>query len=428
MSDTLDTKLSDHSTLEMDTDDHVPATEGGGHTGMPATPVPGTPHHLPTLPEGTAPTPDWGKTPTQGDPGTQRPVTQPRPASRAQSEAPASPTPQRGVARVLYPDAPPHPPTSDEVDETDAARIKRLADAFRKAKLVPDQVESKGVVQFPNYSHPRCLGTRSLWPPYAADDELCAALTTLQAQDHHLVWATAYKTMEITETELDLLKLAFGIIEEEELIAEFKISDYSSNLAAKGGKGLLIVAHSLDAYRRLMSKKIITIRSKTKSATFFLQHDDSWGTHVIYDIHNAGSDFERDVLPRFWKFSGDAVATHESKKEGIILPKDLAYYQVPWNPKTHKGAKGIVWRVRFVGTKKTNEGSWAYPRHLGHSNKGVIEVRRPPLCSHCISHSHAQGLCQWWKDGAVTGSKTKPDQFQETEYKTIKSIKASKLA
>lgn len=161
--------------------------------------------------------------------------------------------------------------------------------------------ESMGTVTFPPYLYPRSLATKSLWGSYLVSDA-SALFYTKETAVHPYVWVTVYKTMTITQSETDLFLEGLKIIETEGLIGGFQPANYATAPPPppKGGKAFLVCCHNTDALRRIVQKKVWTIQTKTKSGTFFIQHDDSWATHVILDIHNAGPDFVKEVLLKLY--------------------------------------------------------------------------------------------------------------------------------
>lgn len=317
-------------------------------------------------------------------------------------------------------------PQDSSVPPKEKTRAEIAAD-FRKLKIATDQVEPRGTLNFPANAFPRCMASRLLWRDYLTNDDLAIMTTEERRLGKEFVWVSVYKTMTITESEVILFAEGLKIAKEEAVIADFDPSHYATEVPPKGAKAFLVSVANADALKRLMKNKVWTVRTKSKSATFFLSHDDTWGTHVIYDIHNGGADFVKDVLPRLYRHCGAAIATKETDKRNAVAFRDLAYHKVPRNDKTHKGAKGIVWRVRFHATPDANRTTWQAPRHLGISSKGTVEVRRPPLCSHCISYSHPQNLCKWWTDDLVAGSKTTPENFMETTWVDVGTVSLQKL-
>lgn len=314
-----------------------------------------------------------------------------------------------------------HNPLTTEEDKKD------LIQAFRAQVQAKEQPKNEGAITFPKYGYPRCISARSLWPAYLGSDETVLILDSAKKREHVFIWATAYKTMEITNRELELFTTGLAMYEALESGKGFKAGEYRLVPPPTSSKGFIILALDLDAAKRLLSKRVITVRSPTKATTFFLQTEKSWGSHIIFDVANGGRNFEKDVLPRIYRACKEGILHDTTTKPGHATFNDLAYYQVPWNPKTHKGAKGLIWRVRFKYTLAAMEPTWMLPRHLGSGNRGVIEVRRSPLCSHCISYSHAQILCQWWREGLVAGSKTAPKDPVEAEWKVIESHPLKKL-
>lgn len=193
---------------------------------------------------------------------------------------------------------------------------------------------------------------------------------------------------------------------------------------------MVVIANSKEAGQRLLSNRVITARSPVKSGTFWLHADNSWGTHIIVDITGGGNDFIKDILPRFWKTFGPVISRAKGKtdKATHVDLLDLAYYMVPMSEKTHKGSNVVRWRVRFKYEHICTTQEWVLPRSIGYSNRGMIGVHKAPFCSHCISESHAQAVCEWWKENLVAGAKVTPQNYVKAEWKKIPSVDPRKLA
>lgn len=82
---------------------------------------------------------------------------------------------------------------------------------------------------------------------------------------------------------------------------------------------------------------------------------------------------------------------------------------------------------QVIATPLANASSWEIPKHLGNGTRGLIEVKRPPICSHCISASHAQNLCNWWSEDTVAGSKIRPKEFLETTWEQVPTVKKTSV-
>ncbi|KAG8896436.1 hypothetical protein FRC01_011822 [Tulasnella sp. 417] len=236
---------------------------------------------------------------------------------------------------------------------------------------------------------------------------------------HPFIWVTVYKTIEPRQSELDLLALGLQKIEGLGLGGtEFKASHYSIVSPPKGSKAILLAALNKDATTRLLRKRTITVRTGPKSATFFLQGNTSWGSHIVVDIHRAGKDFEKDVLPKFYQTFKSAIGTDgkdkKGYKEGYVRFTQLRYYQVPWGKGSHEGSRMIVC-------------NWELPDSIGTSSKGVLTMHRPPFCPHCIAPVHEQALCEWWNEGLTSGSKTKPKNSIKVDWIEVGSISMKKL-
>ncbi|KIO27199.1 hypothetical protein M407DRAFT_23501 [Tulasnella calospora MUT 4182] len=313
---------------------------------------------------------------------------------------------------------------------------QKLINDFRNTKRTSDQEPDEGLVSFPRYSHPRSIHTSNFWDPYLRNGSAVATMATMKAKGAIFIWATAYKTSKITRSEEDLFKWGVLKLETLELVENLKLSEYSMPTVPRGAKAILVIAHSKEPAQRLLQNKVVTFRDgntqlgTTKSGTFWLQLDDTWGSHIIFDIHGGGTDFERDVLPHLWATLGKVMLRPKGSVErpSEIELSDLHYHKVVWNDKTHKGTHATVWRVRFKPTSAVNAQGWALPRSIGRSNRGLIGIVKSPFCSHCISYSHAQGCCEWWKDSLTAGTKSKPQNYIEVEWKKIPSINPKKLA
>ncbi|KIO32380.1 hypothetical protein M407DRAFT_18692 [Tulasnella calospora MUT 4182] len=184
---------------------------------------------------------------------------------------------------------------------------QKLIDDFRNAKRVSDQEPDEGLVSFPRYSHPRSIHASNFWDPYLRNGSVVATLATMKAKGGIFVWASAYKTTKITQSEENLFKWGVLKLETLELVDNLKLSEYSLPTVPRDAKAILIVAHSKEPAQRLLQNKVVTFRDGTKSGTFWLQLDDTWGSHIIFDIHGGGSDFECDVLPHLWNTLGKVI-------------------------------------------------------------------------------------------------------------------------
>ncbi|KIO23208.1 hypothetical protein M407DRAFT_27276 [Tulasnella calospora MUT 4182] len=223
--------------------------------------------------------------------------------------------------------------------------------------------------------------------------------------------------MTISMTEIALFGKGLKIAKDEGLRdEEFDPADYAYIEPPRASKAFMLLARNQDAVRRILERRVWTVRTTAKSATYFIQADQTWGTHIVYDIKCGGSDFVKQVLPLLYKALGSAIATKECETKDTKAFTSLMYHQVPFCEKTHKGATGLTWRVAFRPTENGNKTTWIMPRHLGKSHRGLVSLAQPPLCSHCISYSHSQHLCKWWEEGLVAGSKTTPDNFIDAKW------------
>lgn len=329
--------------------------------------------------------------------------------------------------RVRAPDFTADPKPAPDLEKLKKLKGKELLDAVKAMKIVPEQVAETGTLSFPKASHPRCVPTRSLWTDMLADESTSTPLTDHLINGHHFVWVNCYRSMQVTDAEVKLLQDGFGIAKRNDLIKGFDPEDYEALVAPKPGKAFMLVCQTKAALTRLLLHRTWTVRMPQKAGTFFFAVDESWGSHIIYDIHGGGSDFVKDVLPKIFRSCGSAIAQVKAKKPRTIAFRDLAYHQVNPPAKTHKGAKGIIWRVRFAPSSDACDNAWSAPRNIGFSNRGSVEMRRPPLCSHCISYSHGQNLCQWWAEGLVAGSKVRPENQEDVEWHPVEAITWKKL-
>ncbi|KAG8965704.1 hypothetical protein FRC00_003179 [Tulasnella sp. 408] len=275
------------------------------------------------------------------------------------------------------------PPTLS-VESKKTMTKEELIKAIRALKLAPEQVEEKG-------------------------DPVALALTDHIIANHLFVWVNVYRAMKVTTPDIDLFTEGLKMAKEYGLVKGFDHDEYELIQTHKPSKAFMVVCKSQESHTRLLLHKVWTVRTKYKSATYFLANDESWGSHVIYNIHGGGANFVADVLPKVYRYCGSAITKVDANKPRTIAFRDLAYYKVPHNANTHKGATGITWRIKFTPTASACENAWKAPHGIGFSNRGSVTMRKPPLCSHCISNSHGQNLCQWWTEGLVAGSKTRPD-------------------
>ncbi|KAG9032833.1 hypothetical protein FS837_002619 [Tulasnella sp. UAMH 9824] len=304
--------------------------------------------------------------------------------------------------------------------------LEQEIELIRKLKVVGDQEEAVGTLSFPPNLYPRCMAARHVWPDYFKNPATAKEVYTAVQANKFFVWVYVYKTMNVTQADLELLLVGLQLAQSELLIKGFSPADYAYHPLPGPAKAILLNTQSKPAYDRLLQKKVWTVRTKTKAATFFFSPDETWGSHVVFDIHGGGSDFEKDILPRLYRTCGSAMARKPTQEAKVIF-EDLAYYLVPPSEATHKGAKGTIWRVSFHPSADGNKASWKIPRNLGNTSRGVVEVRRAPMCPHCISYSHQPHFCQWWREGLVAGSKTKPKDFVDAKWTTISSASHRKL-
>ncbi|KIO22351.1 hypothetical protein M407DRAFT_9982 [Tulasnella calospora MUT 4182] len=145
------------------------------------------------------------------------------------------------------------------------------------------------------------------------------------------VWFQPYKTTQITKPEEDLLRWGFKTTETRELVKGFKLSEYQMPTVPRNAKAILMIATTKEAAQRILENKVVTYRSPEKSGTFWVQLDGTWGTHIIIDIYGGGNDFEKDVLPHFWRTLGTVVQRPKGKQEkpSCVELSDLAYHRGP---------------------------------------------------------------------------------------------------
>ncbi|KIO25244.1 hypothetical protein M407DRAFT_25463 [Tulasnella calospora MUT 4182] len=252
-----------------------------------ATPMPAR-----TLPRGSFPVPE---TPASSQPtggrfgalstqeGKSRPKI-PRTTSTARSRA-------TSVAPSEHEDRDTEIPDVFEAPLSPEEAKKRAIEAFRAKKRAADQEPDEGLISFPRYSHPRSIHTNHFWGPY------------LQNTDMVEVFATAAEE-GATFPEEDLLRWGFKTTETKELVKGFKLSEYQMPTVPWNVKAILMIAATKEATQRILENKVVTYRSPEKSGTFWVQLDGTWGTHIIVDIYGGGNDFEKDVLPHFWRSLG----------------------------------------------------------------------------------------------------------------------------
>ncbi|KAG8986189.1 hypothetical protein FRB90_004159 [Tulasnella sp. 427] len=290
---------------------------------------------------------------------------------------------------------------------------KQVLAAYRQQRAMDEVATSTGSVSFPKQAYPRCVGSRSLRTAYLMDDEACLSMAYYTEQNMTLLWAVAYKTVNPTHTEGELLSKGLLMVEGLMLVKDYAAVEYRVIAPPPGAKCLLIVAKNVEAAKRLYSNRIITTET-------------SWGSHIVVDIYGGGADFLKDVLPKFYKTFRTAILVKESKP-GYVTFNDLKYHKVPYTSKSHKGSKMVVWRVSFKYTQAATDPQWTIPRTIGTSSRGVIEVKRPPFCPHCCALVHEQSLCEWWKEGLMAGTKTRPVNFIETEWSSVEPTPEKKL-
>ncbi|KIO22580.1 hypothetical protein M407DRAFT_9859 [Tulasnella calospora MUT 4182] len=261
--------------------------------------------------------------------------------------------------------------------------------ALRMEVVAPLQTEAKGTVNFPLNGFPRCLLTQLLWPTYL---------------DHH---KTAVQTMSITTAEITHFGKGLEIAKEEGLIDDddFDPAHYTYIEPPQPSKAFLPLAKDKGALRCILKKKV------------FIQANQTWGIHIVYNVKCGGSDFKKQILPLIYKALGSFIATKECDTKNTKKFASFWFHQVPFCEKTHKGVMGIMWQVAFKPTDDVNKTTWILPRNLGKSGRGIILLAQLPLCSHCISYSHSQHLCKWWEPDSVAGSKMEPDKVGDTERK-----------
>lgn len=261
----------------------------------------------------------------------------------------------------------------DEPGPVSELTLAQILAEFRKLKVALDFKERTGTVNFLSYAHPRQLAAHTFWPLYLGDQATGINMTDYVRQGYLFVWVAVYKTTNITNSEVDLFKDSMNIAKEDALIKEFNTDNYRTAPPPGEGKVFIVACKGKKARSRLLAKKVWTIRTKAKARTFFLQTDNTWGTHVIVDIHNGSANFECDVLPKLYGCMGGAILHKETKRKDTKVFRDLAYYQVQLGDKAHKGATRIIWRVRFKCTAKADLNSWAPPWTLVKGPCGAIK-------------------------------------------------------
>ncbi|KAG8923129.1 hypothetical protein FRC01_013172 [Tulasnella sp. 417] len=311
----------------------------------------------------------------------------------------------------------------------DKVPLEEAIKLLMKEKIQAAQEERTLLVSFPVYSAPRCMKTGTLWKEMLSDPEVAAGVVTERILGKSFVWVSVYKTTRITESEVNLFKEGLAEAQLAEMIPDLDVADYTFQgpQGPKACSAFLVATANEDAMKRILLKRVWTIRSKGKDATFFIQRDDSWATHIILNIHSGGADFLKDVLPRLYRTMGSAFATKTSVKPCSVTFDGMAYHRVTQNEHMHKGAKGIVWRIKFKPSSHAMKTTWRYPYRTGLGNRGMLEIKQPPFCPHCVSYSHQQAMCQWWRDPLVAGSNTRPNHQIDVEWIPIETVSFKKL-
>lgn len=195
-------------------------------------------------------------------------------------------------------------------------------------------------------------------------------------------------------------------------------------------KAILLITSSPNATKRILQDKIVMFRSPVKSWTFYIQSHKSWNSHIIADIRGGGLNFERDVLPHVWITfeSYIQLATGKKQRNSEVHLANFSYAKVVQSEKTHEGSNVVVWRIKFKYSACAMNRDWNLPCRIGKSNRGDLTCNKALFCSQCVSYSHAQNTCEWWKEGLVAGKKTKPLNHVKMDCKKLPSVNPKKLA
>ncbi|KAG8915759.1 hypothetical protein FRC00_000041 [Tulasnella sp. 408] len=326
-------------------------------------------------------------------------------------------------------DGPPDAPEEDQDAEALKASRQEKRNRIRELMAGKDQADNDGAISFPRQTLARCNRSTNFRPPYIRNDATCDLMADAFDEGGAVIWAQAHLSAKITKADAELFRWGLLEIEKRKLVTDFVVSDYKMPTPPRDAKAILIITSNQEATRRILERKVLTFRSPDKAGTFFVQSNESWGSHIIVDIKGGGTDFERDVLPHVWVTFGPYVqlAQGKKKKKAESPLADFAYHKVPFSEKTHGDTKVVTWRVKFKYTSLAMDPNWVLPTKVGKSSRGDIECAKAPFCSHCVSYSHAQPTCEWWKENHVAGKKTRPKNYQKVEWQKITSVNPSQL-
>ncbi|KAG8921845.1 hypothetical protein FRC01_014848 [Tulasnella sp. 417] len=311
----------------------------------------------------------------------------------------------------------------------EGASLEEEIIALRKKKIIAAQEEPSVILSFPNFTAPRCMKTGGLWKAFLANPEVAAGCVYEIRKGREFVWVSVFKTTNVTDTEVDLFREGVACAAADKVIADLNPEDYTCQVLPDPGRcsAFLVSVADKDAMERILKKRVWTVRKKEKQASFFINRDDSWGSHIILDINSGGANFENDVLPRLYGVIGSAFETKKPKKPRTVAFTDLAYHRVTLSDHTHKGTRGITWRVKFKPSESARVTTWKYPAKTGYGNRGAIEIKTPPFCPHCVSYSHQQAMCQWWSETLMAGTHGRPAHQIDVAWIPIESASYRKL-
>ncbi|KAG9044165.1 hypothetical protein FS837_008698 [Tulasnella sp. UAMH 9824] len=292
-----------------------------------------------------------------------------------------------------------------------------------------DQQEDEGTISFPKQAYARSIHSSNLRGAYTRNANTCLLIADHLDMEGAMIWIQAYRSAKITTQDQELFKWGIGMMELKELVNSFKVSDYKMPTVPKDAKAILLLTSGPEATKRILANKILTFRAPFKSGTFFVQSNESWGSNIIADIHGGGTNFERDVLPHVWKTFSKYMLRVMGKtgKDNATHLAEFTYHKVPHSEKTHGDTNVCTWRIKFKYTSDAMTGDWELPRTIGNSNRGMIGCERTPHCSHCVSYSHQQSCCKWWKEGLMAGKETKPQSYLKVTWTKIASVNHKQL-
>lgn len=311
------------------------------------------------------------------------------------------------------------PMTAEEKrKQLQAEKEKREASikAFKDKYARDTQKKETGAIRWIQQHHPRYTDYQS-WSTMAIDFGPTAdlLLKQMEKQTEDWVWVQVYKNPTPNATHVELFGKAMAKIEGWKSEPGFHAGDYHPMLIKKSNGNtaptILVSCDTKDAKTRLLKLGSFAYVMEEREVAFFVQGPTACGNALVLEFYNAPASEEHLIRGAFLALK-EVILWKENSEE---KSEAVAFRFAKLDTSIGRGSR---WLVAVKPDFDVIASGWQYPEQAGdYGSTGEIQIKKPEWCKHCVSWSHEERYCEWWRESTVTSTTVAPPNFVHLQWK-----------